>query len=586
MTGTGLHLGRLIAFASRLSMVAVGRGCVPWMRAIYMRRYLLGVKARADARLSRAHRWQSRMLINCSEVMADDSKPAKEQWTAAFICAAYLYVEVFLFDMGPVIVASTCLLQLQSKSLIFLLAMIPLPFLVQMLFASLLVKVDLTNHSIWILPPPKDAPASSSDSVAASAQDTPKTLPPVPTVPTSVTRGSPPSDPDNRQPADPVTIKVSCDRLCHFDEFDTNRVQMLLPSSVPFPVELKATWWREWLIFFLAFCGATAGFAWSDAGKMALSACGASGLYSLGKTTGYRLHSFKTSCGDPTILSSRALVDLQAQSPKKCAEATDALGLSLFNYGVAGGRFSRRCIAVNQPALNGSAVRPTCPAQLNGATLGLQTSSEWDLYSVLPVAKDLDDCGCKPGFGWASSLGHCASDSTTSADEAQACAASQLDEGELPGVSDNLYALYMLCILGFVILYTLVVSWVEHDLVLPAKLAPCCHRRSSSDSYLATDRKQAATRKVTAAKEKEQHVVWLQARKPHARAEEHSATLAKWRGAIQHVEEINRVHGASVQKTNSHKMHPIWIVVLMVLLMGTAAFCEPGVSILEAVHFD
>ena len=55
--------------------------------------------------------------------------------------------------------------------------------------------------------------------------------------------------------------------------------------------------------------------------------------------------------------------------------------------------------------------------------------------------------------------------------------------------------------------------------------------------------REKAERQAAAAAEADKHVVVARARNPRARAEEHAARLAKWRGAIQHVEEVRGFAG-------------------------------------------
>lgn len=523
--------------------------------------------------------WAAQVLANCSAIMSDKKRPETQKWLASTVCITIMYLETILVGVVPVILTGLVIKQLDSNSQAFVLCLLPYPFLVQMIFASILTKIDNTRHKLWILPaaeiakdfarstdhraggstPRSTAEPGSPDALAkqgggeqtaddgdALAKATAAKLAELNVMQhgqaemvrvASLTQqiaekekeleslhtdadfalvdaakaqlqdlrdqlndaqieahaiearaGLPPRTPVSRRTTLGRTIKneidnyKNCKRGCkHIFSIEDVEEEAIIPDPVKFPAEMMQTWKREFLVLFVSFMAVTAAFAFSKSGKVALSSCGFAELYRVQqREVSYRLVAHSAICGWVNVVNPH-LFDAGRVSRTRCAQIAHAEGLRFFNYASApdltrcedssrtdageDGSFATdpcmgRCVPVNT-------TDPSCPGCFHPTSCaynqvygGAAWDPQWDLFEAVGPASNVDDCNCGPGTGWSTTLGRCDTGADTDEDEAQQCIVGP------PMYAESIYSLYMVMLMVFIVIYSLVVAWIEHDLVI------------------------------------------------------------------------------------------------------------------------
>ena len=577
------------------------------------------------ARKAEVHRryseWYDRVLANCSAVMADPSKPGKQKWLASIVCNFVIYSSVISIGVMPVAFSGWLMTKWVSKSAVFVCCMSPFPLLIQCMFASVLSKIDHTNHKVWTLKSmrhpsqgdllrPRDMSLGSAiDGVSMYSAGSLSSIDLLeePTVDGEAHDGE--SDPmtddgaevfvkvhqNSRHHVVPRLIREKVQSTVHHeaeqlkdswrvcvDFFAADEildVQHHMPDPVVFPPELNVTWKREWLTLVVVFFATSCGVAWSESGMSVLSTCGYEALVYLEQTTGYRLIEHHKSCGSKLYLGldneqlkclgelapantqcaktavngsgvdkcrcwtdSDDIIDLapgQTVSKKECAVRSEVAGLHHFNYGTAEGDFASQCFGVNQTT-------DTCdPLTIAD---GLQHSEHWGFWAVINTgaSDEVDSCGCNPGSGWSSSDGLCMEASTTTLDEAVAC--QNFRQGAANYMSPTaIYMLYGMVLFFLIITYSMALSWIEHDLVMPLPI--CCRKRNASK------RARKISEEAPQLDNDLDSVVFAHAKIPHD-----EEVVAKWRRAV-----------VKVQK-RSKRMSPVWLMAMLIVLLGSFVF--------------
>lgn len=586
-------------------------------------------KERAEQKKHDLGLWSAQVLANCSAIMSDKDRPEIQKYTASMVCTTFMYLETIFLGVVPVIVTGLLLKQLDSNSQAFVLCLLPFPFLIQMLFATILTKIDNTRHRLWILPAaeiakaltagssriqsfrgkgtPSPRPESQSERVEGEQTEEMKarlakatadkleelnelqhgqqemakeaelkaalevkqkefeSLPPDAPIPDvdrcqaqlddlrqqladaqeqiletharEATAGLAPRVPVARKArlknrlkksAKPVqSCKAGCTAIFLIDGVEE---EAIIPDPVSFPAEMKHTWKREFLVLFIAFMAVTVLFAFSSSGKVALSSCGFGQLYMVHqREVSYRLVGVSQACGAVEyVTADPKLSDGGLVTRKKCAALAHARGVSFFNYAAqcidghsayevdSSDLCVGQCVTINTT----DASCPSCPAPLFGNTMtcerdqifgGASWNPDWDLFEVVGVNSDIDSCNCGPGFGWSTELGRCDTGSRTDEDEALRCL-----EGP-PLYAESIYTIYMCTMMLFTILYSLVIAWIEHDIVFEC---PSWFARRNEETQ--------------ASAQSSGSVVIARARRPPDTSA-HEANMKKWREAINKV---------------------------------------------------
>jgi hypothetical protein len=603
-----------------------------------------------------------------------------------------IYFQTVIVGVMPVLLSGWALKQMDSKSTVFLICMSPFPFLVQMMFASVLSKIDHTRNRLWTLHPRSMADSGSGETI--HRQSSADQLPPrdVSVYSQRFAHSEPAEQTDlgsvgeddevflsSKDVANPSHVSSGVDKIFHAvpylktgvqfgsevgSEIQSSAtmccaflsgnlslgVQHKMPQFVHFPKELKMTWLREWLVLLAVFLGCTCAVGWSASGKAALATCGLESLAYLKKTTGYNLVAYHKACGvkayrsngvdlacnglfvqpnDNTGCSSETetcmcwsdaqhITDLQPKSPvkvcadagqgycrlsekctcredcldtwgtqgetpndaycdlsqtllaparireahfsrsmwfegpapepltkKECAALADRAGFKYFNYGDPSGRFAYQCFGVN-------ATTDACSsAEIDG---GLVHNSEWGFWSVLSANLDgRDECGCARGMGWSSGAGACMADSETTFNEAQRCEDYKADESSLIPYQ-WVYAMYGSALVGMLLFYSIKLGYREHDLVMPSCVAKCVGQKGKG-------RKEHA----------DGSVVIAHAQQPSST---HDHVVERWRHAMKVV----------AAKPHEKRMSPLWLMVLIMILMGSFIFYGWFVNYAIALH--
>eukprot|EP01043_Picozoa_sp_COSAG02_P031335 COSAG02_NODE_2040_length_10033_cov_3.206362_8_plen_824_part_00 len=647
-------------------------------------------RERAEAKKHDLGAWSAQVLANCSAIMSDEARPDVQKWLASTVCISIMYFETIAVGVVPVLVMGWVIKQLESNSQAFVLCLLPYPFLVQMMFASILTKIDNTRHKLWILPAaeiakdlarstdyeastPGGAAEPGSPDAQAERGDGGETAEEVKALETATADKlkelnvlqhgqaemvrvaglkqqiaekekeleSLPTDADfalvdavkaqlndlqealqdaeieahaaeanaGLAPRVPVShkktwrklkkeldniqnCKLGCKHILRVEEVEE---EAIIPDPVKFPAEMMRTWKREFLILFITFMAVTAGFAFSKSGKVALSSCGFAELYRVQqREVTYRLVSHSAVCGSLGLADPK-LFDAGRVARKKCAEMAHAQGLQFFNYAsepsstlcingvptdtdsgqtdvttISPNPCMGRCVMVNTT----DASCPSC-ARFDSCARdevvgGTFYDSQWDIFEAVGVSSSVDDCNCGAGTGWSTALGRCESGSDTDEEEALQCI-----EGP-PLYAESIYTLYMAMLMVFIVGYSLVVAWIEHDLIVEC---PSFLRAKANDT-------------TPGALPSGSVIVIARARKP-LDTSAHEQNMKRWRAAINkvsylycdlrflcsrfalriplQVEEIQRMDPSLLQGMQRH-MHPMWMTMLMVLLCSSCIF--------------
>eukprot|EP01050_Picozoa_sp_SAG11_P011800 SAG11_NODE_1275_length_5330_cov_2.437966_5_plen_417_part_00 len=234
--------------------------------------------------------WFDNLLTKQNVVLTETTSTSNQKWTASLLAVLLIYMQVLVFGVAPVVVATWALNKLpgeEAKSWHFVCAVLPFPLLIQMLYVSILATIDVKRNRMFQTSR-EDLDAleeSLSGPNAAADNEAPGGLG-ITIIKHDEGQANLVKEAKARAEKRDGTAKKGCCQL------DSNQVLVKYPEPVTFPEEMKRTWIREWLVLTVVFFVSTALLGFSHAGKAALSDCGWGSLDRYG-----------VSCGDAVIIS-------------------------------------------------------------------------------------------------------------------------------------------------------------------------------------------------------------------------------------------------------------------------------------------
>ena len=192
--------------------------------------------------------WFDKQLAHHNNVMTSDASTNCEKWIASAFAVGLMHAQVFLCGVLPVVVTAWLLSKMQgeqAKSWHFLISMLPYPFLVLMLYASIFVTIDSERHKMWTV---KQIAGSTASVVFAELAQVNKAKDGA-----GDSQATGPGGPEGQE-AGAAGASKHCN--CGGEASEDGTI-VILPEPVAFPPELKRTC-PHFAFLTIVFLGATA----------------------------------------------------------------------------------------------------------------------------------------------------------------------------------------------------------------------------------------------------------------------------------------------------------------------------------------